>query len=155
MPGKFQDKNGANLSGHSDKWSDKNRRSTSHEAGAGRKSSRNQGTGLAGKANTMPSDAVDTSKMNPEQKQKYFNSLGLNPLAPPAEKPTENPVPGLVERLRQTFKDHPVLMRSIVTALQVIPKSSLPGIAANIIAALATYDSNDPQEVHDKIISLI
>src|ERR1051326_8202945 len=125
MPGTFRSKNGATLSGHSDKWSDKNRSANSHDAGQGSKGKRNQGTGIQGKLNAMPSDGIDTSKMNPDEKLKYFKSLGLMPgkgVAPAEPKPKEvvkdpvhgsrNKVQALTQDLAKVFADKPNYLNS-------------------------------------------
>lgn len=138
MPGKFQDKSGANLSGHADKWSDKNRRSTSHDAGAGSRGSRNQGTGLAGKANTMPSDAVDTSKMSADEKFKYFNSLGLNPLKNGDREPREKAfsIEDFGKDLQSTFATHPQYIQHLVNELKETPKEHFKAAAHAAFRAL-------------------
>ncbi|SOK58292.1 hypothetical protein [Yersinia phage fHe-Yen9-04] len=114
MPDKFKHKNGATIAGHADKWSDENRSSTSHDAGQGSKGSRNQGTGIKGKQNAMPSQGIDTSKMDKSEKLKYFNSLGL--LQPKQELSIKT----WPETLRKVFKDEPVYIKDITTAIKSI-----------------------------------
>lgn len=124
----FKSKNGATLAGHSSKWSNQNRRSTSHDSGQGSRGSRNQGTGMQGKLNTMPSQGIDTSRMKPEEKLKYFKSLGLMPGAEPTPepevqpepKPERNKVQALTQDLQKIFKDHPNYLSSIVSALKAV-----------------------------------
>lgn len=134
MRGTFRSKNGATLSGHSDMWSDKNRSANSHDAGNGRHGKRSQGTGIQGKLNTMPSDGVDTSKMKPEEKLKYFNSLGLMPgkgVAPDAQPPAKevhkdpvansrNKVQALTQDLAKVFADKPNYLTSLVQELKAV-----------------------------------
>ena len=132
----FRSKNGATLAGHSSKWSNANRRSTSHDAGQGNRGSRNMGTGMQGKLNTMPSQGIDTSKMNPEEKLKYFNSLGLMPgnISGPAPKeqpkpevkpePAQEPrtkVQALTQDLSKIFHDNPGYLSMIVKSLKSVP----------------------------------
>lgn len=158
MPGKFQDKNGANLAGHSDRWSNSNRRSASHDAGQGSRGSRNQGTGLAGKANTMPSDAVDTSTMSKEEKLKYFNALGLMPKVEPEQPPApkqENPVKVLSAKLGQIFSSHPQMINDIVKALQGLPKEQLKQKSLAILDLMSNNTSTNPTEVHGAIMNVL
>ncbi|WPK19227.1 hypothetical protein [Salmonella phage SD-6_S16] len=77
MPSNFTDKNGGNMAGHSDKWSERNRRPNSYQAGQGSRGSRNQGTGLAGKANAEAGEVKSTENMTELEKLRYVNSLGL------------------------------------------------------------------------------
>lgn len=108
MPDNFKSKNGATLAGHSAKWSDENRRSNSFNAGGGSRGSRNQGTGAAGKANTTTDTIVDTSRMKPDEKLKYFNSLNL--LGPGSKEPPQpaphKPMPQDTKSLVSTLQDH-------------------------------------------------
>lgn len=114
MPENFKSKNGATLAGHSAKWSDENRRANSHNAGQGSRGSRNQGTGLAGKAQTSTDTIVDTSTMKPDEKLKYFNSLGLlgaqdkgskQPPKPAPQKPMPTDSKTLISTLQDQWKD--------------------------------------------------
>lgn len=168
MPSQFTDKNNGRMSGHADRWSHKNRRPGSHEAGQGSKGSRNQGTGAAGLANQQASDAVDTTKMSKEEKMKYFNSLGLlkNP-APeaPAASPSEpakqeapkavNPVKELSDRLGRVFAQKPQLMQGIVKALQELPKEGLKDAAKRVLDAMSASSSSDPQEVFSTVMQAV
>lgn len=114
MPGKFQDKNGGVIAGHSDRWSDENRRKNSFNAGAGSRASRNQGLGQKGLDNTKTDTIVDTSRMKPEEKLKYFQSLGLlghqekgskePPKAAP-QKPMPTDSKSLISTLQDQWKD--------------------------------------------------
>ena len=103
MPGQFRSKAGATIAGHSDKWSDENRRANSHQAGQGSRGSRNQGTGAAGKANTVATGTIDTSKMKPDEKLRYFNSLNL--LGPDTKKEPARPMPTDNKTLISTMQD--------------------------------------------------
>lgn len=108
MPGKFQDKNGGLIAGHSDRWSDENRRKNSFNAGAGSRASRNQGLGQKGIDNTKTDTIVDTSKMKPDEKLKYFNSLNLlgaqGSKEPPKAAP-QKPMPKDTKSLVSTLQD--------------------------------------------------
>ncbi|EAZ2022839.1 hypothetical protein BZF66_05965 [Salmonella enterica] len=114
MPGQFRSKSGATIAGHSDKWSDENRRRNSFNAGQGSRGSRNQGTGAAGQAQTKTDTIVDTSRMKPEEKLKYFQSLGLlghqekgskePPKAAP-QKPMPTDSKSLISTLQDQWKD--------------------------------------------------
>ncbi|BAQ02826.1 hypothetical protein [Klebsiella phage K64-1] len=182
MPGQFTDKNGGNMAGHSDKWSDKNRRPNSYQAGQGSRGSRNQGTGLAGKANTVSSDEVDTSKMNPEEKLRYFNKLGLlnptqkqqladidakkaksstanvEPVHKPSTeqpKPDVNPVKELSDKLGKIFANKPQLIQGIVKALQSVPKEQLKDKAQAVLKAMNNNTSTEPTEVFSTVMQAI
>ena len=80
MPGNFNKgpRFNGGIDGHNEKWNDINRPKNSMNAGAGYRGKRNQGLGKAGIANTIPTDGVDTTKMSPDEKMKYFKSLGLD-----------------------------------------------------------------------------
>lgn len=156
MPGIFRSKNGATLAGHSDKWSNENRPSTSHDAGQGRKGGRNQGTGLQGKLNTMPSQGVDTSKMKPEEKLKYFKSLGLmpgieptpEPEVQPEQKPERNKVHALTQDLQKVFANNPNYLHSIVQQLKEVPPAQFK--KAVFAAYRAMQESTSKQHVDPK-----
>lgn len=113
MPNNFKSKNGATLSGHSAKWSDENRRKNSFNAGAGSRASRNQGLGQKGIDNTSTDTIVDTSKMKPEEKLRYLNSLGLlgpqssskEPPKPAPQKPMPTDSKSLISTLQDQWKD--------------------------------------------------
>lgn len=172
MPGKFTDKNGGNMAGHSDKWSDENRRKNSFQAGQGSRGSRNQGTGEAGKANTVASQGIDTSNMSQHEKLKYFNSLGLlNPqqkqqlaaldkaqeqpkAAPeaPEQPKAVNPVKELSDKLGKIFANKPQLIQGIVKALQAVPKEQLKDKAQAVLDSMKGNSSNNPVEVFSTIM---
>lgn len=166
MPGQFTDKNGGLMGGHSDKWSDKNRRTNSYQAGQGSRGSRNQGTGEAGKANTVASDAVDTSKMSPEEKAQYFQSIGIQPKQPPAkalsvqtepaaDQPQLNPVKELSDRLGKVFSTKPTLLQGIVKQLQSVPKEELKNKAQAVLKSMQNNTSTDPNEVFRTVMNAI
>lgn len=157
MPGKFTDKNGANLAGHSDKWSDKNRRGNSHNAGQGSRGSRNMGTGAAGKAQTVASDGIDTSTMSKEDKLRYFNSLGLlKPKAEPVPEPEVqkpvNPMKELSTKLQQAFQGRADLIQDVIKGIQSTPKEELKNVATSILAAIE--GSTSPEDAHAKVMSV-
>lgn len=168
MPGQFTDKNGGNMAGHSDKWSDKNRRPNSYQAGQGSRGSRNQGTGDAGRANTVATDTVDTSKMSKEDKLKYFNSLGLltpaqkkeikpEPVqqAPAKAAPSTNPVKELSDKLGKIFASKPQLIQGIVKALQAVPKEQLRDKAQAVLSSMEGNSSTEPTEVFSTIMKAL
>lgn len=184
MPENFKSKNGATLSGHSEKWADQNRRKDSHAAGQGSRGSRNQGTGAAGKANTVASQGTDTSKMNPYEKLKYFNSLGLlnptqkqqladmdaaraaqaapkapeapAPKAEPAAAPkAQNPVKELSDRLMKIFAQKPNLIQGIVQSLQAVPKEQMKDTAQRVLDSMNGNSSTDPTEVFSTVMKAI
>ena len=178
MPENFKSSNGATLSGHSEKWSDKNRRSNSHAAGQGSRGSRNQGTGEAGKANTVASQGTDTSKMNPHEKLKYFNSLGLlnptqkkqladmdaaqnapqQPKAEPKAQATpaaQNPVKELSDRLMKIFARKPDLLQGIVKTLQAVPKEQMKDAAQRVLDSMKGNISTEPTEVFSTVMRAI
>ncbi|AFC21480.1 virion structural protein [Cronobacter phage vB_CsaM_GAP32] len=157
MPGTFRSKNGATLSGHSDKWSNANRSPNSHDAGQGSKGKRNQGTGIQGKLNTMPSQGVDTSKMKPEQKLKYFQSLGLMPGVAPEPEPEVKPEPApdqrnkvqaLTQDLQKVFANNPNYLHSIVQQLKEVPPAQFK--KAVFAAYRAMQESTSQQNVDPK-----
>jgi len=157
MPGTFRSKNGATLSGHSDKWSNQNRSARSHDAGQGSKGKRNQGTGIQGKLNTLPSDGVDTSKMQPEEKLKYFKSLGLMPgkgvspaEQPPAKEVPKDPVHGsrnkvqaLTQDLAKVFADRPHYLTSIVQELKAVDPSKFKSAVFAAYRAMQEVTAQD------------
>ncbi len=164
MPGRFTNKSGATIAGHADKWSHANRNPNSHDAGNGSRGKRNQGTGLQGKLNTLPSDSVDTSKMKPEEKLKYFQSLGImpgkkpEPEQPPAEVPKEEPknkVQELTSNLGKIFKDSPELLQDIVKKLQSTPKDKFKEKVLDVLRVMQDNTSTNPQEIHGAIMSVL
>lgn len=166
MPEQFKSNAGGLMAGHADKWSDKNRRPNSHNAGSGRAGSRNQGTGAAGKANTVASDSIDTTKMTPDEKLKYFKSLGLlKPQEAPQEPQkkidtntqpkAENPVKSLSDRLGKVFSTQPQMLQDIVKHLQSVPKEQLKQKALAVLNVMKDNSSTNPQEVHGAIMSVL
>lgn len=158
MPDKFTDKNGGLMAGHSERWANKNRRTNSHDAGNGSRASRNQGRGMQGKLNTMPSTGVDTSKMKPEEKLKYFKSLGLMPGAEPTPepevqpepKPERNKVQALTQDLQKVFANNPNYLHSIVQQLKEVPPAQFKKAVFAAYRAMqeATAQANvDPKAV--------
>lgn len=167
MPSNFKSKNGATLSGHSDKWSNDKRRPTSHDAGQGSRGSRNMGTGMQGKLNTMPSQGVDTSKMNPDEKLKYFKSLGLMPGSKPTPEPEvkqdpvhndRNKVQALTQDLQKVFANNPNYLHSIVQQLKEVPKEQFKKAvfaAYRAMQEVTAQENVDPNEVLSHIQSAI
>lgn len=167
MPEQFKSKNGATIAGHSAKWADENRRKDSHQAGQGSRGSRNQGTGSAGKAQTSTDTVVDTTTMDPEQKLKYFNSLGLlgaqastkqPPKAAPHTPPSQD-AKTLVSTLQGQWSE--LLPSSHVRQLIGDLKSVKPAKFKKAVQAAyratqeATIEDSDPISVHDYISSAI
>ncbi len=158
MPGTFRSKNSATLAGHSDKWSNSNRSASSHDAGQGSRGSRNQGTGMQGKLNTMPTQGVDTSKMKPEEKLKYFRSLGLMPGAEPTPepevqpepKPERNKVQALTQDLQKVFANNPNYLHSIVQQLKEVPPAQFK--KAVFAAYRAMQEATAQQNVDPKAV---
>lgn len=167
MPGTFRSKSGATLSGHSDKWSNDNRRPTSHDAGQGSRGSRNMGTGMQGKLNTMPSQGIDTSKMKPEEKLKYFKSLGLMPGSEPTPEPEvqKDPVQNistkaqeLTKDLQRVFKKHPEYITNVVQKLKAVPKEQFKNAVISVYDTIQKVKEQsyfDPDEVLSHIQSAI
>ena len=159
MPNGFKSKNGATIAGHSEKWANDKRPKKSFSAGQGSRASRNQGYGEEGLKNTIASDGVDTTKMTPEQKMKYFQSLGLMPgkssstepepvqAHQPKEKP--NKVKALTTELQQIFKDDPHSLMSIVNQLKEVPKEKFKDVAFKVYRALQeiTAETDEPKKV--------
>ncbi|WOL22987.1 hypothetical protein [Escherichia phage vB_EcoM_JNE01] len=174
MPGQFTDKNGGNMAGHSDRWSDANRRKNSYQAGQGSRGSRNQGTGLAGKANAEAGEVKSTENMTELEKLRYVNSLGLlnatqkqrladmeraeKEQAVPKEEPkpeapkAANPVKELSDNLGKIFANKPQLIQGIVKALQAVPKEELKGKAQAVLDAMKGNKSTEPTEVFSTIM---
>lgn len=167
MPGTFRSKNGATLSGHSDKWSNANRATNSHDAGQGSKGKRNQGTGIQGKLNTMPTQGIDTSKMKPEEKLKYFQSLGLMPGVKPEPEVKDEPAPqidsrnkvqALTQDLSKIFSNNPGYLSSIVTQLKEVPPAKFKKAvfaAYRAMQEITSKDNVDPHSVHEYIQNAI
>lgn len=168
MPEQFKSKNGATIAGHSAKWSDSKRGQNSHEAGRGSRGSRNQGTGEAGKSNTTTDTVVDTTKMSPEDKLKYFNSLGLlgaqtstkqPPKAAPHTPPAQD-AKSLVSTLQGQWSDvfqSPNHVRQLISDLKSVhPAKFKKAVQAAYRATQeATIDMKDPSDIYDYISSAI
>lgn len=175
MPSNFTDKNGGNMAGHSDKWSERNRRPNSYQAGQGSRGSRNQGTGLAGKANAEPGEVKSTENMTELEKLRYVNSLGLlnatqkqrladmereekEKTAPAKEEPKQeapkavNPVKELSDKLGKIFANKPQLIQGIVKELQSVPKEELKVKAQAVLDAMKGNTSTEPTEVFSTIM---
>lgn len=153
IPGKFVNKKDATMAGHADKWSHGNRRSNSHNAGeGGEHSSRNQGTGLQGKLNTMPSQGIDTSRMNPDEKLKYFKSLGLMPGREPTPEPSIKDLPNV---LRAMFKDEPTYIKDITTALKAVPPAQYQAAVKAVFHAAHNTESDDVYDKYEAIMNAI
>lgn len=115
------------------------------------------GTGMQGKLNTMPSQGVDTSKMNPEEKLKYFKSLGLmpgsaptpEPESKPEQKPERNKVQALTQDLQKVFASTPNYLHSIVQQLKEVPPAQFKKAVFAAYRAMqeVTAKSDDPQAV--------
>ena len=170
MPGQFRSKAGATLAGHSDKWSDENRRHNSHAAGQGSRGSRNQGTGAQGKANTVASQGIDTSKMKPEEKLRYFNSLGL--LGPKSEPEIEVEPPkhhqqapvdsktlisNLREQWSEIFGENAGLMKGIISTMKQVPPAKFKKAAQAAYRATAeiTAKTDDIYDIQEYIQNAI
>lgn len=152
MPNNFKNKNGASIAGHSQKWANDNRRSNSHDAGAGDRGSRNQGTGLQGKLNTMPSQGTDTSRMNPDEKLKYFKSLGLMPGREPTPEPSIKDLPNV---LRAMFKDEPTYIKDITSALKAVPPAQYQAAVKAVFHAAHNTESDDVYDKYEAIMNAI
>ncbi len=139
---------------------------------SGRKMSRNQSTGAQGVENAKPGEVTDTSKMNPHEKLKYMNALGLlnahqkeqlaamdnaqerpevEPEAP-AQSKASNPVKELSDNLGKIFANKPQLIQGIVKALQAVPKEELKGKAQAVLDAMKGNKSTEPTEVFSTIM---
>lgn len=170
MPGQFRSKAGATLAGHNDKWSDENRRKNSFNAGGGSRASRNQGTGAQGKANTVASQGIDTSKMKPEEKLRYFNSLGL--LGPKSEPEIEVEPPKhhqqapvdsktLISNLRdqwsEIFGENAGLMKGIISTMKQVPPAKFKKAAQAAYRATAeiTAKTDDIYDIQEYIQNAI
>lgn len=175
MPSNFTDKNGGNMAGHSDKWSERNRRPNSYQAGQGSRGSRNQGTGLAGKANAEAGEVKSTENMTELEKLRYVNSLGLlnatqkqrladmereekEKSSPAKEEPKQeapkavNPVKELSDKLGKIFANKPQLIQGIVKELQSVPKEELKVKAQAVLDAMSGNTSTEPTEVFSTIM---
>lgn len=159
------------IDGHSAKWSERNRRPNSFRAGQGNSASRNQGLGAAGKANTIPTDGVDTTKMSPDEKMKYFKSLGLMPNgASEVAKSTNEPIvkgPGtlasqnkfmptknFVNDVRNFFSTEPQLMKQIFDTVAELPvgkQRAAKEIVFRELQDLTSDPSADPKTVYTAI----
>lgn len=166
MPGQFRSKAGATLAGHSDKWSDENRRTNSHNAGQGSRGSRNQGTGAQGKANTIASDAIDTSKMKPEEKLRYFNSLNLlgpdtkeEPKKPQRPMPTDNKtiISTMQDDWKAAFNGDVRHSKRLISELKEVPPAKIKQAlqAAYRATAEITARESDPLAIVEYISDAI
>lgn len=152
MPSNFKNKNGASIAGHSQKWANDNRRSNSHDAGQGDRGSRNQGTGLQGKLNTMPSQGIDTSRMNPDEKLKYFKSLGLMPGREPTPEPSIKDLPNV---LRKMFEGEPTYIKDITSALKAVPPAQYQAAVKAVFHAAHNTESDDVYDKYEAIMNAI
>lgn len=178
MPSNFQNRNGATLAGHSDRKSEYRKAGNYH---SGSKMSRNQQTGEQGRINAQPGDVTDTSKMNPHEKLKYMNALGLlnptqkqqladmdaakaapkapeapAPKAEPAAAPkAQNPVKELSDRLMKIFAQKPNLIQGIVKALQAVPKEQMKDTAQRVLDSMQGNSSTEPTEVFSTVMKAI
>lgn len=139
---------------------------------SGRKMSRNQSTGAQGVENAKPGEVTDTSKMNPHEKLKYMNALGLlnahqkeqlaamdnaqerpevEPEAP-AQSKASNPVKELSDKLGKIFANKPQLIQGIVKELQSVPKEELKVKAQAVLDAMKGNTSTEPTEVFSTIM---
>lgn len=151
MPNQFKDKNGGLIAGHSEKWKDSKRPETSFQAGQGSRASRNQGYGAQGKANTVASDAVDTSTMSAPEKLKYFRELGL--IGKEEEPKPFNPKT-LLQDLQSTLEGRPDLTQQIVKELQGLDKGAIRHVAEvayNSLQRIKTK-TNDPARITQYLV---
>lgn len=152
MPNNFKHKNGATIAGHSQKWANDNRQPNSHDAGQGDRGSINQGTGLQGKLNTMPSTGIDTSKMKPEDKLKYFNTLGLMPGRTPTPEPSIKDLPNV---LRKIFEGEPTYIKDITSALKAVPPAKYQDAVKAVFNATHNTESEDVYDKYEAIMNAI
>ena len=89
-------KSNGGIDGVSKKWEQTHASRKKYNGIGGNNMSRNQGTGELGREATLPGEAVDTSQMEPEEKYRYLQALGLMPGAeqkkdvPVQQKPNPN-----------------------------------------------------------------
>lgn len=161
------------IDGHSTKWANRNRRPNSFNAGQGNSASRNQGLGAAGKANTIPTDGVDTTKMSPDEKLKYFKSLGLMPHAGGSEATSTNepivkgpgtlasqnkymPTNNFVQDIKSFFSTEPKLMKQIFDTVSELPPAKqkrAKEIVYQELKDLTNDPSAEPKTVYTAIIN--
>lgn len=67
------------VDGIAKKWEKTHANKNSYNGAGGASMSRKQGTGDLGREQTVPGDVVDTSQMEPEEKYRYLQALGLIP----------------------------------------------------------------------------
>ena len=77
------------ITGTAEKWKDTHKSKNSYNGISGNAMSRKQGTGELGREQTLAGEVVDTSQMEPEEKYRYLQALGLIPGKQAAEKPAE------------------------------------------------------------------
>lgn len=148
----FGNANGTTIAGHASKWSNHSRRSNSTDAGEGKKGSRNQGTGIQGKLNQEPSQVVDTSMMAPNEKLKYFKSLGLMPGKTPEPEPSIKDLPNV---LRQIFKDEPTYIKDISAALKSVPPAQYQTAVKAVFNATHNTSSDNVYDKYEAIMNAI
>lgn len=147
--------NEGGIDGHSAKWANSNRRASSHEAGQGSRGSRNQGTGLAGRANTVASDEVDTSQMSNADKLKYFKELGI--LGAPEAQPKPFTMNNFVSELGEVFKGRPQYLQAITKELHGLNRDALKYAAEEAWNALQRIQTKtkEPRDIAEYILKSI
>lgn len=147
--------NEGGIDGHSNKWANANRRASSHEAGQGSRGSRNQGTGLAGKANTVASAGIDTSQMSNADKLKYFKELGI--LGAPEAEPKPFTMQNFVSELSDAFQGRPQYLQAITKELHGLDKGALRHAAEEAWNALQRIQSKtkEPRDIAEYVLKSI
>lgn len=148
--------NEGGIDGHSAKWANANRRASSHDAGQGSRGGRNQGTGLAGKANTVASDAIDTSQMSNADKLKYFKELGILG-APEVREEKPFTMQNFVAELGDTFKGRPQYLQAITKELHGLDKGALKHAAEEAWDALKRIKTKtqEPRDIAEYLLKSI
>lgn len=141
--------NGGNISGHSKKWEDPkmpNRRFVT-----GRKASRTMGTGQQGLDNQKPSDAVDTTKMSPDEKLKYFQSLGLVPTGTPAAPKDFQVTNNFAQDIKTFFSTNPKYLKDIIDLLDSVPDEKQKSAKIKAYRVLKDLKDQSPELVYKQI----
>jgi hypothetical protein len=100
----------------------------------------------------MPSQGVDTSRMNPDEKLKYFKSLGLMPGREPTPEPSIKDLPNV---LRKMFDGEPTYIKDITTALKSVPPAQYQNAVKAVFHAAHNTESDDVYDKYEAIMNAI
>lgn len=151
------------IDGHSDKWADKHRPKNSFNAGAGNRASRNQGLGAQGKQNAQASQGIDTTKMSPDEKMRYFKSLGLMPTGSTESSPEDKKefsakaelTGDFVQDMKSTFNQKPMLLKQLFDALNELPVHKKKRAQGAVYQEIKDMLGSDPDLIFKSAMSVL